>query len=66
MKRETTWSETPRPKSKLAAVDLDHKSVLEGDDLDDVRGRWESVSAELGSAERTDAELLPWELLGLK
>ena len=48
----------------LAAVNLDHKSVFEGDEVDDVRAD-RGLPAELGSAELVGAELLPEALLGL-
>jgi len=48
----------------LAAVDLDHKFVLEGDKVDDVRADG-SLPAELNPAELAGAKLLPEELLGL-
>jgi len=54
-------TEAPRPKSKLTAVDLDHQSVLEGDEVDDVG----ADGSLFGSAELAGTELLPEALLGL-
>jgi len=42
----------------LAAVNLDHKFVLEGDEVDGVRADG-GLPAELGSAELAGAKLLP-------